>query len=84
MMIYLVFSQEGINEAITDIMADKADLWINSDILSATQIEQLKQHNINIQFLAEFVEGSNEKAVLAALEAIERQNPKVDILVEYN
>jgi hypothetical protein len=60
-MIYLIFTPEGFAEAQADILEDKAALWINNDLLDA----------------------SDEKAIIAALEYVETQSPKEEILVEY-
>jgi len=84
MNIYLIFSRDGFNEVFDDRIGDNASLWLNSDLLSTAQIEQLKQHAIDIHFFADFVDGSNEKAILSVLEMIEKQNPKATIFVEYN
>ena len=84
-MIYLIFSHAGLAEAIDDIIADKAVLWINDDILSEQQSEQLAAANITVNLLPEFVKPSDEKKVVIALELVEAQSEKgVEILVEYN
>jgi len=83
MMIYLIFSQEGLAEAKESILADKATLWINADFLSEEQLAELKQENINIQLFSEFVDGGNEKSILQALKPIEEKEPKAEILIEY-
>jgi len=82
-MIYLIFTQEGFAEAKSDILQDKADLWINVDLLSPEQLAELSAHGISIYFLPDPINPNNEKAILTALEYVEQQSPKKEILVEY-
>ena len=82
-MIYLIFTQEGFAEAKSDILESKADLWLNVDLLSPEQLADLSTHGISIYFLPDPVNPNNEKAILAALEYVEQQSPKKEILVEY-
>tara|TARA_R110002049_G_scaffold221841_7_gene393322 strand:+ start:614 stop:865 length:252 start_codon:yes stop_codon:yes gene_type:complete len=82
-MIYLIFTQEGFAEAKSDILEDKADLWINVDMLLPEQLAELSAHGISIYFLPDPVNPNNEKAILAALDYVELQSPKEEILVEY-
>ncbi len=82
-MIYLIFTQEGFVEAKSDLLEDKADLWTNADLLSPEQLAELKTQNIKVYFLPEPVNPNNEKAILAALDYVEQQAPKKEILVEY-
>lgn len=84
-MIYLIFTHAALAEAINDIIADKAILWINDDILSEQQSAQLATANITVELLPKFVKPSDEKGVVAALELVEKQADKgAEILVEYN
>jgi hypothetical protein len=84
-MIYLIFSHAGLAEALPDIIADKATLWINDDILTDEQSAQLSAGHIAVNLLPEFVKPSDEKSVVAALELVEQASEKeVEILVEYN
>lgn len=82
-MIYLIFTQEGFAEAKSDILQDKADLWINVDLLSPEQLAELSAHGISIYFLPDHINPNNEKAILSALDYVEQQSPKKEILVEY-
>jgi hypothetical protein len=50
-MIYLIFTQEGFTEAKNDIFENKADLWINVDLLSPEQLAELSAEGISIYFL---------------------------------
>jgi hypothetical protein len=82
-MIYLIFTQEGFAEAKSDILQDKADLWINVDLLSPEQLAELSANGISIYFLPDHINPNNEKAILTALDYVEQQSPKKEILVEY-
>lgn len=82
-MIYLIFTQEGFAEAKSDILQDKADLWIGVNLLLPEQLAELSAHDINIYFLPIPVDSNDEKAILAALEYVEKQSPDEEILVEY-
>jgi len=83
MIIYLIFSQQGFDEAKESILADNATLWVNADFLSEQQISELSQAKINVQIFPELVNGSNEKSILSALKPIEEHAPKAEILIEY-
>lgn len=82
-MIYLIFTAEGLAEAIDDIIADKAMLWLNPDVLSEQQYAQLVNAKISINILQEAANPSNEKSVVQALEYVESETGNTDILVEY-
>jgi dTDP-D-glucose 4,6-dehydratase len=82
-MIYLIFTAEGLAEAIDDIIADKAMLWLNPDVLSEQQYAQLVNAKISINILQEAANPSNEKSVVQALEYVESATGNTDILVEY-
>jgi hypothetical protein len=82
-MIYLIFTQEGFAEAKSDILGDKADLWLSVDLLSSGQIAELSAHGISIYFLPDPINPNNEKAIVTALEYVEKQSPQEEILVEY-
>lgn len=82
-MIYLIFTAEGFNEAKAIILADKASLWVNDDVLSAAQKDELSAANIRVNILADNANPKNEKSVLAALQYVEQQSPKTEIFVEY-
>jgi hypothetical protein len=82
-MIYLIFTQEGFAEAKNDILDDKAELWINNDLLSAEQLTELSTHDICVSFLPKSINPDDEKAIITALEYVETKSPKEEILVEY-
>ena len=82
-MIYLIFTEEGLTQAIEDIIADKATLWLNPDLLSEQQYAQLVNAKISINILDEAADPSNEKSVVKALEHVESITGSTDILVEY-
>lgn len=83
MIIYLIFSSEGFEEAKLAILADKATLWVNIDFLSDEQVTELNQAGINVQTFLEIVNGGNEKSIIQALKPIEEEHPSAEILVEY-
>jgi len=83
MIIYLIFSQEGFEEAKSSILTDKATLCVNADFLSDKQVEELSLANIDVQIFPEIVNGGNEKSILQALKPIEAQAPQAEILIEY-
>lgn len=82
-MVYLIFTAEGLAEAINDIIEDKATLWLNPDILSEQQYAELVNAKISINILDETAVPSNEKSVVKALEYVENTTGNTDILVEY-
>lgn len=82
-MIYLVFTQEGFEQAKPLLLEDKAILWINADVLTEQQQHELEGANIDINILPTNADASNEKSVLAALDYVERHAQKCEIFVEY-
>lgn len=82
-MIYLIFTAEGFNEAKPIILEDKASLWVNDDVLSETQKDELSAAEITVSILPENANPNNEKSVLAALKYVDQHAPKTEIFVEY-
>jgi len=82
-MSYLIFTKAGFEEAEPSLLADKAGLWINENVLSDLQLSVLKDKGIDVQFLPEITKPSDEKAVVRAIEYIEHRDADVELLVEY-
>jgi hypothetical protein len=82
-MIYLIFTAEGFDEAEDIILENKAVLWVNNDVLTDEQLQQLKMANIKVNILTDNADPSNEKSVLSALKRVEQQSPQDKIFVEY-
>lgn len=82
-MIYLIFTQEGFEEALPVLLEEKATLWVNNDFLSEEQTSLLTQGGVDVQTFPEEVDASNEKSIVAALKEIEKTAPKNEIFVEY-
>ncbi|NQZ54452.1 MAG: hypothetical protein HRT93_09400 [Piscirickettsiaceae bacterium] len=82
-MIYLIFTAEGFDEAEDIILENKAVLWVNNDVLTDEQLQQLKMANIKVNILTDNADPSNEKSVLSALKQVEQQSPQDKIFVEY-
>jgi len=82
-MIYLIFTSEGFEEAKDIIKQDKAALWVNDDVLSDDQKEDLSAANISVDILPNNADPKNEKSVMAAIQHVEQLAPKIEILVEY-
>ncbi len=82
-MIYLIFTLDGLEEAFDSIIEDKADLWVNPNVLTELQTATLNSADITVNVLPEATEPSNEKSVVKALEHVEVLTGSTDILVEY-
>lgn len=82
-MIYLIFTAEGFDEAKAIVVQNKASLWVNDDVLSLSQKEELDAAKISVNILPNNADPKNEKSVLAAIQHVEQQSPKIEILVEY-
>jgi hypothetical protein len=82
-MIYLIFTAEGFDQAKDIIKQDKASLWVNDNVLSDNQKEELLTANISVDILPNNADPKNEKSVLKAIQHVEQQSPKTEILVEY-
>jgi len=84
-MIYLIFTSEGFAEAKDNIIEDQAGLWINDNILSASQLTELETQNIPVTILNSQVKPSDEKAIITIVEKIEElAKSNIEILVEYS
>ncbi len=83
MMIYLVFTQEGLTDIIETLSDNQAILWVNPGILSPEHQAQLQQHNIEFHLFDQSIDVGHERAVIEALEKVERRHPDADIFVEY-
>jgi hypothetical protein len=81
--IYLVFTQDGFEQAKPLLLDEKAILWINQDVLTPEQQTELLKASISVNTLPQNADPSNEKSVLLALEYVEKQAPDAEILVEY-
>lgn len=82
-MIYLIFTEQGFDEAKADILQSKATLWINPDILSVQQQAELAANDIECSILPEFTPVDNEREVIKALQWVEKQSQDKHILVEF-
>lgn len=82
-MLFIIFTEEGIQEAEQDILSEQAELWVNPDLIDADCLNRFKTHNIVINALPEQVDATREKSVLAALAYVEKQAPGKEILIEY-
>jgi len=82
-MIYLIFTPDGFEQAKADILHDKADIWINAKVLTDQQQDELTAANIKFNILPDLANPKNEKSVLAALDYVEKNAEKTEILVEY-
>ena len=82
-MIYLIFTQEGFEEAKSIVLEDKATLWVNDGILTNEYLAELTTAGITIHTLTDKIDPSDEKSVLAALKHVEQNSPKTEIFVEY-
>ncbi|PHS70622.1 MAG: hypothetical protein COB23_02795 [Methylophaga sp.] len=83
-MIYLIFTAEGFDEAEGIILENKAVLWVNDNVLTDQQSQQLKMANIKVNILTDNADPSNEKSVLSALRQVEQQSPQDKIFIEYH
>lgn len=82
-MIYLIFTQAGLEDAKQSVFEDKATFWLNSGILSDSEVQQLSALGISINILTEAVDPTNEKQIIAAIESIETECPDTELFVEY-
>ena len=82
-MIYLIFTQQGFEEAKDLVLTEKATLWVNDDILSNEDLAELTTAGISVHTLNDKIDASDEKSVLIALKHVEQNSPKTEIFVEY-
>lgn len=82
-MIFVIFTAEGLEEVRQQALEEKAVLWLNPALITGSDLTELVSAGIQIHPLPDDVDGSNEKAVLAALNHVESQSPKTEIFVEY-
>lgn len=82
-MIYLIFTQQGFEQAKTDIVHNKAQLWLNPGILSAEQLNDLDAQSIPYSFLNTLTDVNREDEVIKALNYVEQYTKDKHILVEF-
>jgi hypothetical protein len=82
-MIYLIFTADGFKQALPDITADEALLWVNDNVLTELDKLTLASEKIEFFILPTPVEPNNERSVVAAIEYVEKTSPNTEILVEY-
>ena len=82
-MIYLIFTQAGFEDAKSSVLENNATLWINNGILSDEQLKSLSMASITVNMLIPLVDPTNEKAIIAAIESIEKEHPNAKLFVEY-
>ena len=78
--LYLIVTKNGFDEAVNNIIEQKAALWINPGILSDEQIQSLAQVEITPHILEQEIQPGNEKAVLEIIQQIERDDKEANIL----
>ena len=81
--LYLIVTKNGFDEAVNNIIEQKAALWVNPGILSDEQIQSLAQVEITPHILEQEIQPGNEKAVLEIIQQIELDDKEANILVEY-
>lgn len=82
-MLYLIITQEGLDEASVDILENKATLWLNPKLREESDLSRYEQAGIEIQWLPYPINADNEKAVLDALSFVEKHSTDKAIFVEY-
>ncbi len=82
-MLFLIITQEGLDEASADILENKATLWLNPKLKQESDLSRYEQAGIEIQWLPYAINAGNEKAVLDALSFVEKHSNDKAIFVEY-
>ncbi len=82
-MIYLIFTQDGFEQAKQNMIDRKAMLWINRAVLSDEQIVELSSAGIIVNLLEKSVNPANEKSIFTAIDLIEKECPDSELFVEY-
>ncbi|GAB4290690.1 MAG: hypothetical protein Kow0083_03600 [Methylophaga sp.] len=82
-MLFIIFTAEGLAQAQADILAHKAELWLNPELEKQSDLSVFEQAGIAIHTLPEDIDAANEKAVMTALSHVENQRRYKEIFVEY-
>jgi hypothetical protein len=82
-MVYIIFTKQGLSDALADIAQAKAEIWTNSGIVDTSKSQQLQQQDISVHQLPEDADPENEKSVIKALKYVEGQTSDKEIYVEY-
>jgi hypothetical protein len=82
-MIYVIFTEEGLNSAVDEIVQDAASVWINPALSESKPKNDLSNKGISVHLLPQQTDPANEKAVVKAVEHVESQSTDKEILVEY-
>lgn len=82
-MLFIIITQDGLTEATSEILENKAGLWLNPALKQESDLSQFEQAGIEIQWLPYAINADNEKAVLDALSFVEKHSNDKAIFVEY-
>ena len=83
-MNYIIFTHDGLEQARDEIIAGHASLWLNPDVLAETERTKWTSQGIKLHILPHQVNAESEKAVLAALDYVEKHVAKgEEIFIEY-
>lgn len=82
-MIFLIFTAEGLAEAASEIQAEQATVWLNSDLKNTNDYAKLVESGCDCFFLSEQADPTNERSVIHALSQVEKHSHDTEIYVEY-
>jgi hypothetical protein len=82
-MLFIIFTQEGLDEASADILENKASLWLNPALKQESDLSRYEQAGIEIQWLPYAINANDDKAVLGALSFVEKHSSDKAIFIEY-
>jgi hypothetical protein len=81
-MIYFVLSKPGFVALVARLGKVPSPIWVNSDVLTDSEISDLRQAGVSITNFLKSVGASNSTDYLAALDTIQEHHPGEQIWVE--
>lgn len=82
-MLFLIFTAEGLAEAESEVLEQKAALWLNPQLKQQSDLSVFEKAGIEINALPYQTDAADEKAVMAALSFVENHSQDKAIFVEY-
>ena len=82
-MLYIIFSREAYDDIAAQLASEQASLWVNPSLLDAQEQQALQAAGVMVTPLPQEVDASDQHAVLAALEHVEKNSSDADIFIEY-
>lgn len=81
-MIFLVFTQQGLDQIKATACEQRAVIWHNPALLTDVQMQQFSDSGVSLFALSESIAVEDDKAVYRALQEVENHTDDDEIYIE--